>query len=61
MTGKKLLVPEEILYEAIKEGDVKAFEKLFEEFYPFMCMAAMKFVADRAVAEDIAQEVFVRL
>lgn len=54
-------MPEEILYEAIKEGDIKAFEKLFEEFYPSMCMVAMKFVADRSVAEDIAQEAFVRL
>lgn len=50
-----------ISYEAIKNGDIKAFEALFQAFYPSMCVVAMRFVSDRTVAEDIAQEAFVKL
>ncbi|MCR9013154.1 RNA polymerase sigma factor [Gabonibacter chumensis] len=52
---------ESILYEAIRGGDIDAFGKLFEELYPSMCRIAMKFVANKTIAEDIAQEAFVRL
>lgn len=52
---------EGISYEAIKGGDIDAFGKLFEELYPSMCRIAMKFIANKAAAEDIAQEAFVRL
>ncbi len=51
----------QITYEAIKNGDIKAFELLFREFYPSMCVVAMRFVADQDAAEDIAQEAFIKL
>lgn len=50
-----------ITYEAIKNGDVKVFEALFQEFYPSMCMVATKFITDQNAAEDIAQEAFIKL
>ena len=50
-----------ITYEAIKNGDVKVFEALFQEFYPSMCMIATKFITDQNAAEDIAQEAFIKL
>ena len=50
-----------ITYEAIKNGDIKAFELLFREFYPSMCVIAMRFVANQDAAEDIAQEAFIKL
>lgn len=50
-----------VTYESIRHGDIHAFAQLFEEFYPSMCMVAMKFISDRSMAEDIAQEVFIRL
>ena len=51
----------QITYETIKNGDIKAFELLFREFYPSMCVVAMRFVADQDAAEDIAQEAFIKL
>ncbi|MDE6452504.1 MAG: RNA polymerase sigma-70 factor, partial [Odoribacter sp.] len=51
----------ETWYERIRGGDVVAFEAVFREFYPSMCVVAGKYLADKEVAEDIAQEVFVRL
>lgn len=51
----------QITYESIKNGDIKAFEELFREFYPSMCAVAIRFVSDREAAEDIAQEAFIKL
>lgn len=51
----------EIFFGEIRCGNIGAFEALFREFYPSMCVVARKFVEDREVAEDIAQEVFIRL
>ena len=51
----------QITYATIKNGDIKAFELLFREFYPSMCVVAMRFVADQDAAEDIAQEAFIKL
>ena len=50
-----------VTYEDIKNGDTKAFASLFQEFYPSMCIVAMKFIADQSAAEDIAQEAFIKL
>lgn len=50
-----------ITYDAIKSGDIKAFEAFYREFYASMCVVAMRFVADRAAAQDIVQETFIRL
>lgn len=50
-----------VTYEAIKNGDIKAFETLFQEFYPSMCIVATKFIADQTAAEDIVQEAFIKL
>ena len=36
----------QITYEAIKNGDIKAFEALFREFYPSMCFVAMRFIGN---------------
>lgn len=42
-----------VTYDSIKRGDVKAFERLFREFYPSLCAVAVRFVLDRDAAEDI--------
>lgn len=52
---------EEILFGKIKCGDITAFEALFRQFYPSMCVVARKYVEQKEVAEDIAQEAFIRL
>ena len=51
----------QITYEAIKNGDIKAFEALFREFYPSMCFVAMRFIGNEEAAEDIVQEAFIKL
>lgn len=51
----------EILFEDIKCGNLSAFEALFRQHYPSMCVIAGKLVANREVAEDIVQDVFIRL
>ena len=51
----------QITYEAIKNGDIKAFEALFREFYPSMCFVAMRFIGNQEAAEDIVQEAFIKL
>lgn len=49
------------LFHKIKSGDVKAFEGLFNQLYPSMCIVAREYVKDDGVAEDIAQEAFIKL
>ena len=51
----------EILFEDIKCGNLSAFAALFRQNYPSMCVTAGKLVANREVAEDIVQDVFIRL
>lgn len=50
-----------ILIDRIKTGDEKAFEALFRAYYPILCSYATRIVNDAAVAEEIAQEVFVKM
>lgn len=50
-----------VTYGDIKKGDTKAFEALFQEFYPSMCIVATRFIADQTAAEDIVQEAFIKL
>ncbi len=49
------------LFHRIKQGDVKAFEELFKQLYPSMCVVARDYVKDTGIAEDIAQEAFIKL
>jgi len=49
------------LFHRIKSGDAKAFEELFNQFYPSMCVVARSYVDDEGEAEDIAQDAFIKL
>lgn len=50
-----------VTYDSIRRGDIKAFERLFKEFYPSLCAVAVRFILDHNAAEDIVQEVFIKL
>ncbi|MFW5822480.1 MAG: RNA polymerase sigma-70 factor [Tangfeifania sp.] len=52
---------EHILFEKIKKGNEKAFERLFCTYYSHLCLFAEHFVRNQAEAEEIVQDVFVRL
>lgn len=47
------------LVEAARDGDVDAFRRLFEEFYPRLFRYAALRLGDRASAEDVVQGIFV--
>ena len=45
----------------IKKGDKKAFEELFNTFYPMLCSFAENYIKDIQIAEDFVQEIFISL
>ncbi len=49
------------LYLKLREGDEKAFQILFRKYYQAMCHFANQFLTDREVAEEIVQEMFVKI
>ena len=51
----------DFLFTRIKQGDEKALEKFTKENYLFFCALANRYVNDVQEAEDIVQEVFVKL
>jgi len=45
----------------LKENDSKAFEAIFREFYPGLCIYAKRIVREIEIAEEIIQDVFLHL
>lgn len=56
MTNRDLY--ETLFLKIVLEDDHKAFEKLFFEFYPSLCVFAGRYISSSDVCEDIVQEVF---
>ncbi len=52
---------DQFLFERIKKSDEKAFETLFRTYYPFLCQYATQLLREPSEAEEIVQELFVRL
>ena len=52
---------EKVLFDRIKKGDVKAFEMVFNKYYGHLCSFAAKFITDNVAAEEIVQDLFVKL
>jgi len=48
-------------FEKIKNGDEKAFDYIFDTYYTVLCIFANKYVEDIGVAEDIVQELFIKI
>lgn len=53
--------PDILLWKTVVNDDEKAFEKLFGLFYPALSVYAKRYIDDRAVREDIVQDVFIAL
>ncbi len=49
------------LYLKLKEGDERAFQSLFRKYYSAMCHFACQFLDDRELAEEIVQDMFVKI
>ncbi len=47
-----------IEFKKIKEGDVKAFEKIFRQYYEPLCLYAFSITGRKDISEEIVQEVF---
>lgn len=41
----------------IRNGNIRAFKQLFEDYYPILCVYAQRYIADPEPCKDIAQEV----
>lgn len=54
MTDRELL-------HRLRQGDREAFDAIFREHYPALVGAAERIVGDRAVAEDVGQDVMLEL
>jgi RNA polymerase sigma-70 factor (ECF subfamily) len=52
---------ENILFEKTRADDEKAFEALFRLYYPHLCLYATQVLKNPSAAEEIVQELFVRL
>ena len=54
-------ISEDKFIQQINTKEVGAFRVLFEHFYNYLVLYAMKRVRQREVAEDVVQEVFVAI
>src|SRR5688572_13840235 len=55
------MVEDKVLFEKLKKDDKNSFEMLFKKYYPSFCAVAFRYVVDRDIAKDIAQDVFIKL
>ncbi|MHB1132705.1 MAG: sigma-70 family RNA polymerase sigma factor [Chloroflexota bacterium] len=53
--------PDSLLLEGLAKGDEAAFEALFLRYYSRVFAVAFRFLGDRDEADDVAQEVFLKL
>jgi RNA polymerase sigma-70 factor (ECF subfamily) len=53
--------PEYALIQAIADGDQEAFARLVQRYQNPLCNFVCRYLGDRAAAEDITQEVFMRV
>lgn len=45
----------------LQSGDEGAFQAIFQEFYVPVCKTVQRFIRDKGIVEDLAQDIFVRL
>jgi len=55
------LTDDKELYLKLRDGDERAFQALFRKYYRAMCHFANQFLADSDIAEEIVQEMFVKI
>lgn len=50
-----------MLLQALKKGDIKAYEKVYALYYERLCQYLLSYSRDRSQIEDVVQEVFIGL
>ena len=53
--------PDNILFQEVKQDDFESFNKLFNKYYRGLCAYAYNIVEEHTQAEDIVQEVFIKI
>lgn len=61
VTAKKYHRSEQDIVKQIQRGDKAAFEKIFFEYYPDLCLFALSVVQNRKASEDVVQNVFLNI
>ena len=51
----------EKLKSSIKKGDKTAFRQIYRKYYPGLCVIAHRYIRDHGIAEEIVQDVFLKL
>ncbi len=60
--GKKSSKQRDVNFsKALKNGDIRAYNELFELYYPILCNYVLKLSNNRSLAEDSTQEAFIKL
>ena len=49
------------VFKRIKSGDYEAFKLLFDCYYSVLCNYSLKFIDEHFIADDIVQEVFIKI
>jgi len=52
---------DEALTKAVKAGDIDAYEEIFHRYYPLIFKFVSRFIGNRGLAEDVVQNIFMRL
>jgi len=61
LTAKETLLTETEKLTRLSQGDPAVFREIIEEYFPILCRFAQQYLPDASLAEDVVQEVFIRL
>jgi RNA polymerase sigma-70 factor (ECF subfamily) len=51
----------DLLWDKIQKGDQASFKILYQEYYPILCYYANRLLNDHFLAEEVVQDIFVRV
>jgi len=61
LTAKNSLLTETEKLTRLSQGDATVFREVIEEYFPILCRFAQQYLPDASLAEDVVQEVFIKL
>lgn len=61
LTAKATLLTETEKLSRLSRGDAAVFREVIEEYFPILCRFAQQYLPDASLAEDVVQEVFIKL
>src|SRR6202012_1139301 len=61
MGNGAVIIPEDVFADRLRAGDEAAFRYIVDRYFPIITHFALRIVADRPSAEDVAEETFIKL